>query len=162
MLALELVLKNVWEKKKNPAAGYSKTMVSRWRGCIFQGFQRLQKVGKTTPEVVRKCPQNSLQSGSEGSPKRSLKLQWKIQKTLWKKVSKMRSGKRVFSMFFWYFFAVWVQRCPRVAPGTLPGSFQGQNASKMGLQTIGKSSKMWSAGFLKTVLKGTRTKHVSK
>ena len=49
-------------------------------------------------------------------------------------------------------FAVWVQRCPGVVPGTLPGSLQGQNASKMGLQTIGKSLKMLSAGFLTTLL----------
>ena len=59
---------------KNPATGYSKTVVSRWRGCIFQGFQRLQKVGKTTPEIVQKCPQNPLKSGSEGSQKGSLKM----------------------------------------------------------------------------------------
>ena len=38
------------------ASGYSKTVVSHGRGCIFQGFQCLQKVGKTTPEIVSKCP----------------------------------------------------------------------------------------------------------
>ena len=74
MPALELVLKMYGKMMKNSAAGYSKTMVSRWRGCIFQGFQRLQKVGKTTPEVVPKCPQNPLKSGSEGSQKCSLKM----------------------------------------------------------------------------------------
>ena len=40
---------------------------------------------------------------------------------------------------FWYFFEVWVQRCPRAVPGTLPGSLQGQNWSKMGLKMTQKS-----------------------
>ena len=39
---------------KNLASGYSKTVVSHWRGCIFQDFRRLQKVRKTTPEFVSK------------------------------------------------------------------------------------------------------------
>ena len=74
MSVLEHVLKNPWKIMKNLASGYSKTVVSRWRGCIFQGFQRLQKVGKTAPEVVPKRPQNPLKSGSEGSQKGSLKM----------------------------------------------------------------------------------------
>ena len=40
----------------------------------------------------------------------------------------------------WYLFKVSVQRCPRVVPGTLPGSHQGQNCSKMGLETTQQSS----------------------
>ena len=123
----------------NLASGYSKTVVSHWRVCIFQGFQCLQKVRKTTPEVVSTCPQSPLKSGSEGSQKCSLKMQRKIQKTWWKKVSKIRSKKDI----FWWFlvlFEVWVQRCPRVVPGTLPGSLQGQNCFKMGLKMTPKSS----------------------
>ena len=123
----------------NSATGYSKTVVSHGRGCIFQGFQFLQKSGKTTSEIDSKWSPNPLKSGSEGSPKRSLKLQWKIMKILWKKVSKMRS-KKVFFCDFWYFFEVWVQRCPRVVPGTFPGSPQGQKSSKMGLKMTPKSS----------------------
>ena len=66
---------------KNLASGYSKTVVSHWRDCIFQGFQCLQTVGKTTPEIVSKRPQHPLKSGSEGSPKRILKMQGQIKKT---------------------------------------------------------------------------------
>ena len=146
---------------KNLASGYWKTVVSHGRGCIFQGFQFLQKVEKTTPEIVSKWHQNPLKSGSEGSQKRSLKLQWKIKKTWWKKVSKARPKKMLFDVFL-YFFEVWVQRCPRVVPGTLPGSLQCQNCSKMDLKMTRKSSKILPAGFLKTLLKDTRTEHVSK
>ena len=71
---------------KNLVSGYPKTVVSHCRGCIFQGFQFLQKSGKTTSEIDSKWPPNPLKSGSEGSPKRSLKLQWKIQKII-KKIS---------------------------------------------------------------------------
>ena len=49
MPVLELVLENAWKTMKNLASGYSKTVVSHWRGYIFQGFQFLQKVGKTIP-----------------------------------------------------------------------------------------------------------------
>ena len=52
-----------------------KIVVLHWRGYIFQGFQCLQKVGKTTPEIVSKCHQNPLKTGWQGSQKRSLKLQ---------------------------------------------------------------------------------------
>ena len=70
--------------------------------------------------------------------------------------------KKVFFVDFRYFFEFWVQRCPRVVPGTLPGSLQGQICSKMGLKMTPKSSKILPAGFLKTLLKDTRTEHVSK
>ena len=125
---------------KNLVSEYSKTVVSHCRGCVFQGFQSLQKVWKTTPEIDSKWPQNPLKSCLESSPRRSLKLQWKIQNTLWKKVPKMRSRKRDSSDRFWYFFEVWAQRCPRVVPGSLPGCLQGQNCSKMGLKMTPKSS----------------------
>ena len=70
---------------KNLISGYLKTVVSHCRGCIFQGFQFLQKSGKTTSEIDSKWPPNPLKSGSEGSPKRSLKLQWKNKENLMKK-----------------------------------------------------------------------------
>ena len=41
---------------------------------------------------------------------------------------------------FLYYFEVWVQRCPRVVPGSLPGSLQVQNWSKMGFKMTPKSS----------------------
>ena len=75
MPVLELVLKKTWKMMKIIASGNSKTVVSHWRGCIFQGFQYLQKVGKNTSDIVPKCQQNPLKSGSEGSQKRSLKMQ---------------------------------------------------------------------------------------
>ena len=74
----------------------------------------------------------------------------------------MRSNKRSFFDDFWYFFEVWVQRCPRVVPGTLQGSLQGQNCSKMGLKMTEKHQQMLSKGFLKTFLKDMRSEHVSK
>ena len=80
---------------KDLASGYSKTVVSHGRGCNFQGFQFLQKIWKTILEIDSTCPQNPLKSGSEGSQKSSLKLQWKIKKIWWKHVSKMRSKKGV-------------------------------------------------------------------
>ena len=81
---------------KNLVSGYSKTVVSHCRGCIFQGFQSLQKVGKTTPEIDSKWPQNLLKSGSGGSPRCSLKIQRNTKKTWWKKVPKMRSNLALF------------------------------------------------------------------
>ena len=81
MPVLELVLKMHGQMMKNLASGYSETVVSHWRGCIFQGFQRLQKNGKATSEIVSKCLQNPLKSGSEGSQKRSLKIQGQTQRT---------------------------------------------------------------------------------
>ena len=85
-------------------------------------------------------------------PKTQFKIAMTNTENLVKKGVQKEVWKKGFFDVFLYFFAVWVQRCPRVAPGTLPGSLQGQNASKMGLQTIGKSSKMLSAGFLTTLL----------
>ena len=125
---------------KNLVSGYSKTVVSHCRGCIFQGFQSLQKVGKTSSEIDSKWPQNLLKSALESSPRRSLKLQWKILKIWWKKVSKMRSKKVIVLMILATFFEVWVQRCPRVVPGTFPGSPQGQKSSTMGVKMTPKSS----------------------
>ena len=75
MPGLELVLKNAWKNNENLVFGYSKTVVSHWSGCIFQGFQSLQKVRKTSLEIDSKCPQNPLKSGLESSPRCSLKLQ---------------------------------------------------------------------------------------
>ena len=124
---------------KNPVSGYSKTVVSHCRGCIFQGFQVLRKVGKTSSEIDSKWPPNPLKSGLESSPRRSLKLQWKIQNICWKKVSKMRSKKCFFDDFL-HFLEVWVQRCPRVVPGTFPGFPQDQKSSKMGVKMTPKSS----------------------
>ena len=116
-------------------------MVSHGRGCIFQGFQRLQKVGKTTPEIVSKRPQNHLKSSSEGSPKRSLKLQWKIKKTLWKNVSKMRSKKGCFLMIFGTFLrsgSKVSQGGPRDPPRVPPGSKLLQNGSQNDSKIINK------------------------
>ena len=124
---------------KSLVSGYSKTAVSHWRGCISQGFQSLQKVGKPTPEVDWKWPQHRWKSGSEGSPKRSLKLQGQIKRTWWKRSPKW-GLKTCFFDYFSYCFEVWVQRCPRVVPGTLPGSLQGQNYFKTGLKMTPKSS----------------------
>ena len=162
MPVLELVLENAWKNDETPCLWILKNSGFAWEGLHFQGFQFLQKVGKAIPEIDSKWPQNPWKSGSEGSQKSMLKLQWKIQKTLWKKVSKMRSKKGIVFVDFRYFFEVWVQRCPRVVPGTLPGSLQGQICSKMGLKMTRKSWKILPAGFLKTLLKDTRTEHVSK
>ena len=70
--------------------------------------------------------------------------------------------QKVFFDVVCYFFEVWVQRCPRVVPGTLQGSLQGQNCSKMGLKMTEKHQQMLSKGFLKTFLKDMRSEHVSK
>ena len=146
---------------KNLASGYSKTVVSHCRGCIFQGFQSLQKVGKTTPEIDSKWPQHPLKSGSEGSPKRSLKLQWKIKKTWWKKVSKMRSRKRFCLMVFLLFWGLGLkvsQGGPRDPPRVPPGSKLLQNGSRNDCKII---NKCCPEAFWKRFSK-TRTKHISK
>ena len=124
-----------WKMMKNLASGYWKTVVSHWRGCIFQGFQCLQKVWKTTPEMVLKCPQNLLKTGSQGSQKRSLKLQRKIKKTWWKKVSKMRSKKGIVLMILGTF----LRSGSKGVPGWSQGPSQGQKSSKMGLKMTPKS-----------------------
>ena len=75
MPVLELVLENAWKNDEKPCLWILKTVVSHGRGCIFQGLQCLQKVWKTTPEIVLKRTQNPLKTGSQGSPKRSLQMQ---------------------------------------------------------------------------------------
>ena len=140
---------------KNLASGYWKTVVSHCRGCIFQGFQFLQKVWKTTPEIDSKWPQNPLKSGLEGSPKRSLKLQWKIRKKWWKKVSKMRSKKGVVLMILGTF----LRSGSKGVPGWSQGPSQGPSRVKIDQNGISKwfqnHQQMWSGGF-------SRSKHVSK
>ena len=125
---------------KNNVSGYSKTVVLHCRGCIFQGFLSLQKVGQTSSEIDLKWSQNPLKSGSEGSPKRSLKLQWKIQKTWWKKVSKMRSKKRIFLMILGTFLRFGSKGVPGWCQGPSQGSPRVKKSSKMGVKMTPKSS----------------------
>ena len=119
---------------KNLASGYWKTVVSHGRGCIFQSFQFPQKVEKTTPEIVSKWHQNPLKSGSEGSPKRSLKVQWKIMKNWWKKVSKMRSTKRVFCLILETFLS----SGSKGVPGWSQGPSQGPSRVKFAPKWVSK------------------------
>ena len=147
---------------KNLASGYWKTVVSHGRGCIFQGFQCLQKVGKTTPEIVSKCHQNPLKTGWQGSQKRSLKLQWKIKKIWWKKVSKMRSKKAIVLMILTTFLRSGSKGVPGWCQGPSQGSPRVKKAPKWVSKWLQNHQQMLSGGFLKTLLKNTRTKHVSK
>ena len=147
---------------KNLASGYWKTVVSHGRGCIFQGFQFLQKVEKTTPEIVSKWHQNPLKSGSEGSPKRSLKVQWKLMKNWWKKVSKMRSTKRVFLLISGTFLSSGSKGVPGWCQGPSQGSPRVRKAPKWVSKWLQNHQQMLSRAFLKTLLKNTRAKHVSK
>ena len=119
---------------KNLASGYWKTVVSHGRGCIFQGFQFLQKVEKTTPEIVSKWHQNPLKSGSEGSPKCSLKVQWKIMKSWWKKVSKMKSKKGIFLVNFRTF----LRSGSKGVPGWSQGPSQGPSSVKFAPKWVSK------------------------
>ena len=119
---------------KNLASGYSKTVVSHWRGCIFQGFQSLQKVGNTTPEIDSKSPRNPSKSGSEGSPKRSLKMQGRRKKTWWKKVSKMRSKKGVVLVRFCTF----LRSGSKGVPGWSQGPSQGPSRVKFAPKWVSK------------------------
>ena len=147
---------------RNLVSGYSKTVVSHCRGYIFQDFQFLWKVVKTTPDIDSKWPQNPLKSGSESSPRRSLNLQWKIQKNCWKKVSKMRSKKVIVLMILGTF----LRSGSKGVPGWSQGPSQGPSRVKIAPKWVSKwlqnHQQMLSGGFLKTLLKDTRTKHVSK
>ena len=147
---------------KNLVSGYSKTVVSHCRGCIFQGFQSLQKVWKTTPEIDSKWPQNPLKSCLESSPRRSLKLQWKIQKICWKKVSKMRSKKVIVLMILGTFLRSGSKGVPGWCQGPSQGPPRVKKAPKWVSKWLQNHQQMLSGGFLKTLLKNTRTKHVSK
>ena len=145
---------------KNLVSGYSKTVVSHCRGCIFQGFQSLQKVGKTSSEIDSTWSQNPLKSCSEGSPKRSLKLQWKIKKTWWKKVFKTRFKKGIFLMIFGTF----LRSGSKGVPGWSQGPSQGPSRVKIAPKWVSKwlqnHQQMLCGGFLKTLLEDIRTKHV--
>ena len=147
---------------KNLVSGYSKTVVSHCRGCIFQGFQCLQKVGKTSSEIDSKWPPNPLKNCLESSPRRSLKLQWKIRKIWWKKVSKMRSKKGVVLMILGTF----LRSGSRGVPGWCQGPSQGlprvKKAEKWMSKWVQNHQQMLSRGFLKALFKNTLTKHVSK
>ena len=144
---------------KNLASGYWKTVVSHGRGCIFQGFQFPQKVEKTTPEIDSKWSQNPLKSCSEGSPKRSLKVQGQIKKTWWKKVSKMRSKKNVFD-YFCTSLRSGSQGVPGWSQGPSQGPPRGKKAPKWVSKWLQNHQQMLCGGFLKTLLKDIRTKHV--
>ena len=119
---------------KNLASGYSKTVVSHGRGCIFQGFQFLQQVGKTMPEIDSKWPKNPSKTGSQGSQKRSLKLQWNIKKTWWKKVSKMRSKKGI----PWTCFGTFFRSGSKGVPGWSQGPSQGPSRVKIAPKWVSK------------------------
>ena len=147
---------------KHLASGYSKTVVSHCRGCIFQGFQCLQKVGKTTSEINSKWPKNPLKSGLKRSPRRSLKLQWKIQKNCWKRVSKMRSKKVIVLVILGTFLRSGSKGVPGWCQGPSQGSPRFKKAPKWVSKWLQNHQQMLSRGFLKTVLKNTRAKHVSK
>ena len=69
---------------KNVVSGYSKTVVSHCRGCIFQGFQSLQKVGKTSSEIDSKCPK-ILEKWFGEFPKTQFKTAMKNTENLMKK-----------------------------------------------------------------------------
>ena len=145
---------------KNLVSGYSKTVVSHCRGCIFQGFQFLEKVRKTTSEIDSKWYQNRLKSGSEGSPKRSLKLQWKIMKIWRKKVSKMRSKKGVVLMILGAFLRSGSKGVPGWSQGPSQGPPRVKRAPKWVSKWLQNHQQMLCGGFLKTLLKDIRTKHV--
>ena len=147
---------------KSLVSGYSKTVVSHCRGCIFQGFRYLQKVGKTSSEIDLTWPQNPLKSGLESSPRRSLKLQWIIQKTWWKKVSKTRSKKRIFLMILGTFWRSGSKGVPGWCQGPSQGSPRVKKAPKWVSKWLQNHQQMLFGGFLKTLLQNTRTKHVSK
>ena len=119
---------------KTLASGYWKTVVSHGRGCIFQGFQFLQKVEKTTLEIESKWHENPLKSGLEGSPKRALKLHCKIKKTWWKKVSKMRSRKMIFLMIF----CTLLRSGSKGVPGWYQGPSQGSSRVKFAPKWVSK------------------------
>ena len=75
MPVLELVLENAWKNDEKPCLWILKNSGFALEGLHFSSFQCLQKVWKTTPEMVLKCPPNPKKTGSQGSQKRSLKLQ---------------------------------------------------------------------------------------
>ena len=147
---------------KNLASGYSKIVVSHCRGCIFQGFQSLQKVGKSSSEIDSKWLQNPLKSGLESSPRRSFKLEWKIPNICWKKVSKMRSKKGIPWTIFGTFFRSGSKGVPGWCQGPSQGSPRVKKAPKWVSKWLQNHQQMLSRGFLKTLLKNTRAKHVSK
>ena len=73
----------------------SKTVFSRGRGCIFQGFQYLHKSDEKYPEMGTKMTPKSLKRRSGGLPKRTSKTYTKnikkhTQKVLQNEV--MKSG----------------------------------------------------------------------
>ena len=118
---------------KNLASGYWKTVVSRGRGCIFQGFHCLQKVGKTTPEIVSKWHKKCLKVGSEGSQKRRWHMQGKLRKLDEKRSPKWGIKKLVFCLFlvlFWGLGPKVSQGGPRDTPRVPPGSKLLQNGSQ--------------------------------
>ena len=145
---------------KNSVSGYSKTVVSHCRGCIFQGFQSLQKVRKTTPEFDSKQPQNLLKSCSEGSPKHSWNCDGKYR-TLDEKRSPKWGLKNIFDIF-----CTFLRSGSKDVPGWSQGPSQGLSSVKIAPKWVSKwlqnHQQMLSGGFLKTLLKDTRTNHVSK
>ena len=146
---------------KSLASGYWKAVVSHCRGCIFQGFQSLQKARKITPEIDSKWHPNPLKSGLESSPRRSLKLQWQIRNICWKKVSKMRSKKAIGLMILGTSLRSGSKGVTGWCQGPSQGSPRVKNAPKWVSKWL-QNHQMLSGGSLKTLLENTRTKHVSK
>ena len=145
---------------KNLASRYWNTVVSHGRGCTFQGFQCLQKVWKTTPEMVLKCPQNPWKTGSQGSQKRSLKLQRNKKKTWWKQVSKMKFKKGI----PWTVFDTFFRSGSKGVPGS-QGPSQGSSRIKFAPKWVSKWLENHQKSYLQAFWKGfskTRTEHVSK
>ena len=128
-------------------------------------FFNVSSVFKKLESYSRNCLtmcQNPFKSGSEGSPKRSLKMRGTIKTTWWENVSKMRST----NMFFWLVLILFWGLGPKVSQGGArdlprvpPGS---KKAPKWVSKWLQNHQQMLSGGFLKTLLKDTRTQHVSK
>ena len=115
----------------------SKTELSHWRGCIFQGFQHLPKSDKNDHKIGQNVSQKSLKRWSGGLPKTYLNKTYKKCKKSLKKSSKMRSQKVIFSIFS----RVWPPGCPRVVPGTPQDAKSEPKGAKMESQTVKKDKK---------------------
>ena len=162
MPALELVLRNTRKNDEKPCLWILRSSGFAWEGLHFSRFPVSSKSLENYSRNGLKMSPKSFKKWFGGFPKTQFKTAMKKNEHFMKKGLQTEVYKRDFFVDCRYFFEVWVQRRPRVVPGTLPGALQDQNCSKMDLKMTRKSSKILPAGFLKTLLKDMRTEHVSK
>ena len=140
MPALELVLENAWKNDEKPCLWILKNSGFAWERLHFSRFPVSSKSCENYSRNCLKMSPTCFKKWFGGFQKTRFINARTNHENLMKTCLQNEVKKWGVFDHFRYFFEIWVQGCPRVVPGTLPGSLQGQNCSKIDLKMTQKSS----------------------